>query len=122
MKENTSDMLRHQNNHPLTRSKSTDLEPEASTDEQVKGFEINATRHDNTSSATPKKVNASVVSSYYDADVSPASTRGTTASSRDSVPVTPVPARFTKGKKKPCTSRCNKRDKMRGRKSRLQAL
>jgi hypothetical protein len=113
-------MLRHQKNHVLTRSKSTELEPEASTNEQVKGSEVKETPHGKTSSATPKTVNASVASSYGDTSLSPASTLGTTASSRDSVPVTPVQVRFIKGKKKSCTSRCNKRDKMRRRKNRLR--
>jgi len=106
----------------ITRSESIQLEPEAPADEQVEGTEVRDTRHDETSSSTPKTLNASVTGSYGYADLSPASTLGTTASSGGSMPVTPVQARFTKGKKKPSASRCNKRDKMRRRKDRLQTL
>jgi len=115
-------MLHHQMNHPLTRFESTQFEPVASTDEQVKGPEAKVVHHDKNSSATPKNLNASVAGSYGNADISPVSTLGTTVSSGDSVPVTPFQVRLIKGKKKPYTCHCNKRDKMHGRKESLQTL
>lgn len=98
-KENTSNMLHDQKTQPLTHSENTQLEPEASTDEQVKDLEAKGAPHDKTSSATPKIINASVAGSYSSIDLSPASTLGTTVSGGNSVPVTPVQARFTNGKR-----------------------